>query len=80
MFGVNTNDICSQYEEFRIKVKDNKSFGVTGLTSFLRLFLLSNIEKYSDKKLLFITSTEQNALKYQSDLKTICDLDSQIIP
>ena len=80
MFGVNEDDISSQYEEFRVKIKEGKSFGVTGLTTFLRLFLLDKIKTYTSKKILFITSTEQNALKYQNDLKTICNLDSQILP
>ncbi len=80
MFGIKEDDISVQYEEFRAKIKENKSFGVTGLTSFLRLYLLSKIKSYSNKKILFITSTEQNTLKYQSDLKTICDIDSQIMP
>ena len=80
MFNINEEDISSQYEEFRQKVKDEKSFGVTGLTTFLRLFLLKKINNYSKKKILFITSTEQNALKYQSDLNTIYDEKSEIIP
>ena len=63
MFGIKEDDISVQYEEFRAKIKENKSFGVTGLTSFLRLYLLSKIKSYSNKKILFITSTEQNKLK-----------------
>ncbi len=78
MFRINEDDICNQYEIFRQKIKQNKSFAVTGLTGFLRLFLLSKINVH--KKVLFITSTEQSALKYQSDLKTIFDIDSEIMP
>ena len=80
MFKINEEDISIQYEEFRQKIKEGISFGVTGLTTFLRLYLLSKVHKYSKKKVLFVTSTEQNALKYQSDIKTICDLDSEIFP
>ncbi len=80
MFKINQDDISPQYDDFRQKVKQGKSFAVTGLTTFLRLFLSSKIEKYSDKKVLFITSTEQSALKYQSDLKTIFDLCAEILP
>ncbi|MBR1424705.1 transcription-repair coupling factor [bacterium] len=78
MFQIYEDDIPPQYELFRQKIKQNQSFAVTGLTSFLRLFLLSKINK--QKKILFITATEQNALKYQSDLKTIFDLQAEIIP
>lgn len=80
MFCINEDDINENYEEFRAKTKEEKSFAVTGLTSFLRVFLLSKIKTYSKKKVLFVTSTEQNALKYQSDLSTIFGLDSSVMP
>ena len=80
MFNINTDDISESYDEFRQRIKDNKSFAVTGLTSVLRLFLLSKIKNYSKKKVLFITSSEQNALRYQSDLSSICDLKSSVMP
>ncbi len=80
MFNINENDIPYPYERFRARLKEGESFAVTGLTTFLRLFLLSKIKKYAKKKVLMVTSTEQTALKYQSDLKTIFDLDAQIMP
>ena len=80
MFPINTDDINTNYDLFRQKAKDNKSFAVTGLTSVLRLFLLSKIRSYSKKKVLFITSTEQNALKYQSDFSVITDLKASVMP
>ena len=52
MFNINTDDISESYDEFRQRIKDNKSFAVTGLTSVLRLFLLSKIKNYSKKKAL----------------------------
>jgi transcription-repair coupling factor (superfamily II helicase) len=80
MFSINENDISRNYEDFRVKVKQGKSFAVTGLTSILRLFLLYKIKAYSNKKILFITSTEQNALKYQSDLLNAFNVQSQVLP
>lgn len=80
MFKINEDDIKENYEEFRLSIKDSESFAVTGLTSVLRLFLLSKIKTYSKKKVLFITSTEQNALKYQSDLMTMFELNSSVMP
>ena len=47
--------------EFNTNIKNSKSFVVTGLTTFLRLFLLNEIVK-TGKKVLFITSTEQTAI------------------
>lgn len=80
MFKINENDIPYPYERFRARLKDGESFAVTGLTTFLRLYLLSKVKNYTKKKVLMITSTEQSALKYQSDLKTIFDLDAEIMP
>jgi len=80
MFTINTDDISPNYEEFRYKVKEGKSFAVTGLTSILRLFLLSKVKIYSNKKILFITSTEQNALKYQSDLMSGFGIQAEVLP
>ncbi len=80
MFKINEDDISKSYEEFRFCIKDGKSFAVTGLTSFLRLFLLSKVQSYSKKKVLFITSTEQNALKYQSDLNSVFGLSVSVMP
>ncbi len=76
MFKINENDIPYPYERFRAKLKSKDSFAITGLTTFLRLFLISKIKG----KVLFITSGEQNALKYQSDLKTMFDIDAKVMP
>lgn len=80
MFEINTDNISENYSEFRSKVKQGRSFAVTGLTSILRLFLVSKIKFYSKKKVLFITSTEQNALKYQSDLQSCFNVKSSVMP
>ena len=77
MFKINRDDISPQIEDYRLKVKEGKSFAVTGLTTFLRLLLISEIK---NKKILYITATEQNALKYQSDLNTIFDINADILP
>lgn len=58
----------------------SKSFTITGLTTFLRLLLVNKIIELTGKKLLFVTSSEQNALKYQNDLKTAFDVDADIFP
>ena len=70
----------SFFDKFLRNIKKQKSFTLTGLTTFSRLLLVNYIYKLSDKKLLFITSTEQAALKYSSDLERIFGLDSKTIP
>ncbi|MBQ8460744.1 transcription-repair coupling factor [bacterium] len=80
MLNINEDNISQNFEEFRANVKSGISFVVTGLTSILRMFLLNKIKAYSKKKVLFITSSEQNALKYQSDLLSAFNLQSEVMP
>ena len=54
------------------------SFSVSGLTSFLRLLLLSFIA--NKKKVLFVTASEQKALRYQNDLRKLFGQNSRIFP
>ena len=54
------------------------SFTLTGLTSFLRLVLLAQINQ--QKNILFITNTEQNALRYKHDLENFFGIDAQLFP
>ena len=68
------------FDNFLRNVKKQKSFTITGLTTFSRLLLTKYIKKISNKKILFITSTEQNGLKYKSDLETLFDLKSKFLP
>ena len=71
---------CSFYNELNKKVTHGKCFTLTGLTSFCRLLLLKYIRQISNKKILFITSTEQSALRYSSDLYRLFDIDSSTLP
>ena len=61
-------------------IKKQKSFTITGLTTFSRLLLVKYIQKLSNKKILFITSTEQAALRYSVDLEKIWDIKSVLLP
>lgn len=80
MFSLNEDYISPAYEDFRHSVRSGVSFAVTGLTSVLRNFLIYKSKALSGKKILFLTSTEQSALKYQSDLASIFDLSSVVMP
>ena len=66
--------------QLRKSLLAHKSFVITGLTSFLRLFLLNKIKEFSHKKVIFITANEQNALKYQNDLKIAFETNSEVFP
>lgn len=68
------------FNQLKRNLLHSKSFTITGLTSFLRLLLFQKIADFSKKKILFVTSSEQVALKYQSDLKSVFNSDSEILP
>ena len=71
---------ASFFESFNRNIKKAKSFTLTGLTTFSRLLLLNEISKLSNKKVLFITSTEQAALKYSADIERLFDKYAETIP
>jgi len=41
---------------------------------------VQKISEISGKRIIFVTASEQNALKYQNDLKTAFDIDAEILP
>lgn len=68
------------YPHFKRNLLTSKSFAITGLTAFLRLLLAQKISEISKKSILFITASEQNALKYQNDLQTAFDINAEVFP
>ena len=68
------------FNKFVANLSKQNSFTITGLTTYSKLLLISNILRFSKKKVLFITSTEQAALRYSADLERIFDINSCTIP
>lgn len=68
------------FKNLKRTIVNSKSFTITGLTSFLRLLLVQKISEISKKKVLFITANEQNALKYQNDLRNAFLIESEVFP
>ena len=66
------------FEKFDKHISQS-SFILTGLTSYLRMYAVSNCLKLG-KKIIFVTATETSAQKYQSDLKRIFDIEASIFP
>ena len=73
-------DNCSFYKSFERLIKAGRGFTLTGLTSFSRIWMAKNIADISGKKILFITSTEQTALKYNADLEILFGIKSEVLP
>ena len=80
MFKIQSPENDLNYALFERYLAKSFSFAVTGLTTLLRLLLIQKIQKITEKKILVITSTEQNALKYQNDLKKAFGVESDLIP
>ena len=68
------------FDEVYRNILKQKSFTLTGLTSFSRLLLLKYIKQISNKKILFITSTEQAGLRYSVDIERLFGIPSSILP
>ena len=73
-------ETSSFFDGIASNIKRGKSFTFTGLTTFSRLLLIKYIRKLSNKKILFITSTEQNALRYSADLERLFELQAVTLP
>ena len=65
-------------EKIRAFLAKKCSFTVTGLTSFLRLTTLALAA--SQKRVIFVTATEQNCLKYKHDLEKFYNTTAKIFP
>ena len=70
----------SFYNRFANNLKKAKSFTITGLTMFSRLLLLKCIKEISKRKILFVTASEQSALKYKVDLEKIWNENVSLLP
>ena len=55
------------------------SFILTGLTSYLRLYIVNKCLD-EGRKVVLLTATEINAQKYQSDIKKIFNKDAAVFP
>ncbi|MFI3299824.1 MAG: transcription-repair coupling factor [Candidatus Gastranaerophilales bacterium] len=76
-----TNPVESEiFRLFERYLKKSCSFAITGVTSLSRLVLAEKIHRITGKKILFITSTEQSALRYQNDFSNAFNLSSKIFP
>lgn len=80
MFKINAPENNENYALFERFLAKSFSFVATGLTTILRLLLITKIRKITDKKVLFVTSTEQNALRYQNDLLKAFGEKSDLLP
>ncbi len=66
------------FDKIKRFIKTGKSFAINSVSKICKVFLLHYFSK--NKKILLITDTEQTAIKYKNDLKTLFDTDAAIFP
>lgn len=68
----------NKFDTLRTFVKKGYSFTASGLNAFFKMLLLEQILK--TKKVVFITATEQSALRYKNDIEKLTGIESVIFP
>ena len=71
---------CEYSEKITALLNKKNSFCISGITNCAKLILLSQFLIKNRRKVIFITETEQKALKFQNDLNKLFNLESQIFP
>ena len=71
---------CEYSEKITALLQKKVSFALSGITNCAKLIILAQLLLKNNKKLVFITETEQTALKFQNDLKKFFETDSVIFP
>lgn len=61
-------------------VSRGRTITVSGLTMFMRVLLVAFLRKYTGKKIFWITSGEQNSLRYQHDLSGFFGVEGDVFP
>ncbi len=71
---------CEYSEKITALINKKSSFVLSGLTNCAKLIILSQLLIKNNKKIVFITETEQSALKYRSDLRCLFNIEADIFP
>ena len=80
MINLIKNLNCEYSEKISALLKKKNSFAISGITNCAKLILLSQLLEQNNKKLIFVVDTEQNALKFQNDLKNLFEIEALIFP
>ena len=70
---------CEYSEKITALLQKKFSFALSGITNCAKLIILAQLLIKNNKKLVFVTETEQSALKYQNDLKNLFDIELDFV-
>ena len=71
---------CEYSEKITALMNKKTSFAISGITNCTKLIILAQLIIKNSQKIVFITETEQTALKFQNDLKNLFDINAVIFP
>ena len=71
---------CEYSEKINALLQKRVSFALSGITNCVKLLLLAQLRLKNKKKIIFVTETEQSALKFQNDLKNLFEEEVEIFP
>ena len=71
---------CEYSEKITALLQKKFSFALSSITNCAKLIILAQLIIKNNKKLVFITETEQSALKFQNDLKNLFGINTEIFP
>ena len=71
---------CEYSEKINALLQKRVSFALSGITNCAKLLLLAQLRLKNKKKIIFVTETEQSALKFQNDLKNLFEEEVEIFP
>ena len=71
---------CDYSEKITALLKKKTSFALSGITNCAKLLILAQAAVKDRKKIAFVVETEQQALKFQNDLKKLFSINAVIFP
>ncbi len=71
---------CEYSEKINALLAKKTSFLVSGVTNCAKLFIIAQLLIKNKKKLIFIVESEQDALKFQNDIKKLFNKNALIFP
>ena len=71
---------CEYSEKITSLLNKRISFALSGLTNCAKLVILAQLIIKNKRKIIFITESEQTALKFQNDIKNLFNIEAAVFP
>ncbi len=71
---------CEYSEKISALIKKKCSFALSGITNCTKIVILAQLLIKNTQKIVFITETEQTALKFQNDIRNLMEKHAVVFP